>query len=84
MEREYLVRFREQRNESQQDVATALNISRQYYLMIENGQRQKRMDVVLVAALANHFGVPITDIVACETDYVKEVGQLEPRETGVS
>lgn len=72
MERKYLIKYREQRNESQQDVATALNISRQYYLMIENGQRQKRMDVVLVNALANHFGVPITDIINNETEYAKE------------
>lgn len=66
MLREYLVELREKRNESQQDVAAALGISRQYYCMIENGDRQKRMDVTLIAGIANHFGVPVTEIVSFE------------------
>lgn len=66
MQREYLVRFREKRSESQQDVADALGISRQYYNMIENGDRQKRMDLMLITGIANHFGVPVTEIVSQE------------------
>lgn len=66
MPREYLVDLREKQNESQQDVANALGISRQYYCMIESGVRQKRMDVVLVTALANHFGVSAAEILAFE------------------
>ena len=72
MERSYLVKYREQRNETQQDVANALKMSRQYYLMIEQGIRQKRMDVVLVTALANHFDVPVAEIIDAEAAYVKE------------
>lgn len=67
--REYLVRLRTQRNESQQDVADALGISRQYYSMIESGERQKRMDITLIAAIAVHFGIPITEVV----DYEREL-----------
>lgn len=66
MLREYLVDLREQRNESQQDVADALGISRQYYCMIENGDRQKRMDVTLIAGLANHFGISVAEFVSLE------------------
>lgn len=72
MERSYLIRLREQRNESQQDVANALNISRQYYNMVEQGARQKRMDIVLVSALANHFDIPIVDVIEAEAAYSKE------------
>ena len=64
MQRGYLVNLREKRNESQQDVADSLGISRQYYCMIENGDRQKRMDVTLLAGLANHFGVSLAEIVS--------------------
>jgi len=64
--RDYLVRLREQRNETQQDVADAIGISRQYYSMIEDGSRQKRMDVMLVGLLANHFGVAMTEIIEME------------------
>ena len=63
MLRKYLVNLREQRNESQQDVADALGISRQYYCMIENGDRQKRM---LITGIASHFGVPVSEIVSLE------------------
>lgn len=77
MVREYLVKLREKQNESQQDVADALGISRQYYGMIENGDRQKRMDVMLITGLANHFGVPVSKIVSLEQS-ASENGLLRP------
>ncbi len=55
--REYLVDLRKSREESQQDVADSVGISRQYYAMIETGSRQKKMDITLLASLANHFKV---------------------------
>lgn len=67
MAREYLINWRKQRNESQQDVAESVGVSRQYYAMIEDGSRQRKMDVTLVTALAKHFGVPASDIVELET-----------------
>lgn len=66
MAREYLAALRKKQNESQQDVADALGISRQYYCMIEAGDRQKRMDVMLISALSAHFGIPVTEIVSME------------------
>lgn len=66
MQRRYLADLRERKNESQQDVADALGISRQYYCMIENGDRQKRMDVTLIAGLANHFGISVAELVSLE------------------
>ena len=69
--RDYLVDLREQRNETQQDVAGAIGVSRQYYSMIEDGSRQKRMDIALVGLLANHFGVPMTEIIEKEQENQK-------------
>ncbi len=66
--REYLVALREQRNESQQDVADALNISRQYYAMIENSERQRRMDISLASAIATHFKIPVAQIINEESN----------------
>lgn len=67
MARDYLIMWRKQRNESQQDVAESVGVSRQYYAMIEDGSRQKKMDVTLLTALARHFGVPASEIVEKET-----------------
>lgn len=46
-----------------QDIADKIGISRQYYQQIEAGERQKKMDITLVSAIANLFSVPIGDIV---------------------
>ena len=67
MAREYLISWRRQRNESQQDVADSVGVSRQYYAMIEDGSRQKKMDVTLLTALARHFDVSAAEIVEMET-----------------
>lgn len=64
--RDYLVDMRTKRNESQQDVAKAVGISRQYYAMIEAGERQKKMDITLLTALSKHFGVPVAKIISLE------------------
>lgn len=66
--RKYLIKLREKQNESQQDVANAIGISRQYYSMIESGERQKRMDIVLISSLARHFGVSEAEIVKFEQE----------------
>ena len=64
--RSYLVDLREKHGESQQDVADALGISRQYYQMIETGERQKKMDTTLVIGIAQHFSVSAAEIIECE------------------
>ena len=66
MERQYLIDLRARANESQQDVADAVGISRQYYSFIESGERQKRMDITLATRLARHFSVDISVIVEHE------------------
>lgn len=66
MVRQYLIELREKTKESQQEVADAVGISRQYYSFIEAGLRQKRMDITLVMKLARHFAVDVGEIIAHE------------------
>lgn len=65
--RDYLKKLRALNNYTQEQVAKRLLIKRQYYNLIENGQRQKRMDIVTMQKLAEVFGVPIEQIIAEET-----------------
>ena len=68
--RHYLKAERERRGLSQRDVATKLGISQNYYSMIENGERQKKIDIELAQKLADIFGVTLEFI--CEHE--KDVG----------
>lgn len=67
--RNYLVDLRMKQNESQQNVADAIGISRQYYAMIESGERQKKMDIMLATALSNHFNISAATIIDYEQSY---------------
>ena len=53
---------------AQQDVADSIGITRQYYALIEAGERQKKMDITLVSDLAKHFGLPISTIIKMEQE----------------
>lgn len=64
--REYLIEMRKKRQETQQFVADRIGITRAYYQQIESGVRQKRMDIVLLTKMADHFRISITDIVQME------------------
>lgn len=48
------------------DMAEKLGISESYYCLIENGERQKRMDISLLIKLADALEMPITEVVALE------------------
>ena len=60
--RQYLVSLRNEHGYSQQDVADKLNISRQYYQMIEAGERQKKMDISLASSIATLYGISVMDV----------------------
>ena len=61
--REYLIEAREKAGLTQQDVANRIGISRQYYQMVETGERQKRMDLSLAGGLSVVLNIPIAEIV---------------------
>lgn len=64
--RKWLYEARTNGNMTQFDVAKKLGISEAYYCYIENGERQKTMDIALVAKLSGIFGIPVVDIVEME------------------
>jgi len=74
--REYLVELREERGLSQQDVSKTLNISSQYYSMIERGERQSKMEITLAVQLSNIFNISLQRFVELEQIYqtAKAVG----------
>lgn len=70
--RQYLVDLRVQHGLSQQDVANRLGISRQYYQMIENGERQKHLALSLASSFAVLYGVSVMDIEHQEMELAKQ------------
>ena len=71
--REYLIEARKKKGLTQQNVADAVGVSRQYYNMIENGERQQQMDITLATKLAEALEMELIDIVQAETLLRKEV-----------
>lgn len=69
----WLKNAREERGETMKTLAEKLGISESYYCSIENGVRQKRMDVSLVSKLSVALGMPIVDIIANETGEPSEI-----------
>lgn len=65
--RYYLKELRKQHHLTQEQVALKANVSRLCYTRIENGQRQKRMNIVTLQKLAEVFDVPVEQLIAEET-----------------
>lgn len=65
--REYLIEAREKAGLTQQDVANRIGISRQYYQMVETGERQKRMNLSIAGSLSVVLNIPIAEIVQRES-----------------
>lgn len=70
--RQYLKELREEKGMCQQDVADSIGISRQYYSQIEDGQRQKKMEITLASALANALDTTLENIICNEQRIAKE------------
>ena len=50
----------------EKDVAEALGVSEAYYLQIESGKVQKRLDLSLIQSMSNLFNIPVSSIVRME------------------
>lgn len=61
--RSYLKALREKKGISMQEMADKLDISRQYYQMIESGERQKKMDITLAKGISVILSEPLEKIV---------------------
>lgn len=64
--------MRELKGISQQNVAEEVGITRQYYQLIEAGERQQKMDITLIAKLSQVFGVPMNQIIDNEIQNRKD------------
>lgn len=51
---------------TQLEVAKKLEISEAYFNYIENGERQKKMDIALAAKLSTIFEIPLAKIIEFE------------------
>lgn len=64
--REWLINLRG--NIPQSEIAEKIGITQQYYSYIENGERQKKMDIQLCEKIAAIFGISVADIIQFEAD----------------
>ncbi len=60
--REWLKEARTKAGMSQQETANKLQLTRQYYALIESGQRQKSLDILLAKKLGNLFNMTLDQI----------------------
>ncbi len=65
--REYLKALRENQGLTQRVVAETLGVTRQYYNLIESGERQSKMSIETAQKLAAIFNVPIEYVLEQET-----------------
>lgn len=64
--REWLKKAREEKGMTMKTAADELNISESYYCSIENGTRQRRMDISLASKISVVFDVPLAAVVEME------------------
>ena len=57
--RKWLKDLRVNKGISQQEMAVKLEIAQSYYSMVENGERQKDLDLSIVTRLAEIFNVTV-------------------------
>nr|DAV01043.1 MAG TPA: helix-turn-helix domain protein [Caudoviricetes sp.] len=67
--REWLKTMRTEQGMTMKDLSRKLGISESYYCAIENGERQKRMDLMLCHQLSVIFGKPVSEISEAEMRY---------------
>jgi transcriptional regulator with XRE-family HTH domain len=66
--RKWLKDARTAKNMTMKQIAAELGITESYYSLIENGDRQKTMDISLAKKLSEILSIPVEKIVAMETE----------------
>lgn len=64
--RDWLLEARKNKRFTQAEMAKNLDISEAYYSYIENGDRQKNMDITLAVKLSGILDIPVERIVELE------------------
>ena len=68
--REWLRNARVEKDLTMKELGAKLGISESYYCGIENGARQKKMDITLVAAPSVALDMPVAVIAQHECEYL--------------
>ena len=66
--RKWLKDARTAKNLTMKQIAAELGITESYYSLIENGDRQKTMDISLAKKLSEILSIPVEKIVTMETE----------------
>lgn len=64
--REWLKALRNEKGLTMKDMGEKLGISESYYCAIENGERQKKMDMMIASGLATILGISVSNVVTYE------------------
>lgn len=64
--REWLKALRNEKGLTMKDMGEKLGISESYYCAIENGERQKKMDMMIASGLATILGISVSSVVTYE------------------
>ena len=71
--REWLRNLRIEKNMTQAEVGKRLGISESYYCLIENGDRQKNMDISILSKLSIIFDYPFENLAVMESGDLKHL-----------
>lgn len=72
--REYLKQLRNRNNLTQRQVADKLGISQNYYSCIENGLKQKSIDLWLIVGIADLYKVDVNYLIGEEAKLRNQKG----------
>lgn len=64
--RGWLKNLRTEKGLTMKEMGTKLGISESYYCAIENGERQKKMDIVLASGISSALGISLAKIMTLE------------------
>ena len=74
--REWLKTLRVENGYTMKAMGEKLGISESYYCAIENGERQKKMDMVLASGLAAIFEIQVSKIVTYEEQLQEQLQHI--------
>lgn len=66
--RDWLRNLRIEKHLTMKDMGEKLGISESYYSMIESGERQKKMDLIVVSGIASVFSIPVSRVIELEQE----------------
>lgn len=71
--RKYLREIRVRSGKTQRYVAECIGTTRQYYQMIENGERQQNISLDLLQKLSKALEIPLEELIQKENQYKQDL-----------